>query len=125
MAPHGELNSKFFGRLWTPNSSGINTMDNSVRKTRPSPDVFISSLPAFIVSSMMVRSHIAYLTASLLSLPLLSEGYQWPDPIDAIEELYAVTDGLGASNVVFPITPCGFSPLSTSGRQAAAEWIRT
>lgn len=73
----------------------------------------------------MVRSHIAYLAASLLSLPLLSEGYQWPDPIDAIEELYAVTDGLGASNVVFPITPCGFSPLSTSGRQAAAEWIRT
>lgn len=67
--------------------------------------------------------------ATFLSLSLLSNGYQWPsDPVfEALEEMYTLSDGLGSSGFIGGVEPCSFSPANnrTSGRQAAAEWVRT
>ena len=65
---------------------------------------------------------------TLLSLSLLSDGYQWLDPVyDALEDLYTVNSGLGSSNFIAGVSPCSFAPANTktTGRQAAAEWVRT
>ncbi|KAI0320315.1 heme peroxidase [Amylostereum chailletii] len=65
---------------------------------------------------------------ALSSLSSLSKAYTWPDPIyDAIEELYVPSSGLGSANFYGGVAPCSFAPANraSTGRQAAAEWVRT
>ncbi|KAI0317025.1 heme peroxidase [Amylostereum chailletii] len=65
---------------------------------------------------------------ALSSLSSLSRAYTWPDPLyDQLEELYVTSSGFGTGGFYGGVEPCDFAPSNnrSSGRQAAAEWVRT
>ncbi|KAF7331557.1 Peroxidase [Mycena kentingensis (nom. inval.)] len=66
---------------------------------------------------------IALLAASLA----VARAYVWPSPYDFLEDGYSVATGLNAGGMMAEISTCGAAPFGgrLSGRQAAAEWIRT
>jgi hypothetical protein len=64
---------------------------------------------------------------SLLALISLVPAYTWPNPhVDFIEDFYTVNSVIPGQEV----SPCGTTgivviPRPTTGRQIAAEWVRT